>query len=104
MTFQIIEGTTEFQRFQLFENGSPLDLSGLTVAGLLEDRYGTATSLTGLISVVDALNGLIDIYPTAGMFQSAYSPYYLRWQLTDANGLVGYDPTALRDTIVVLSL
>jgi hypothetical protein len=98
MTYDFVEGTTDPLQFQLLENGVPIDLTGVTVVVLIEDRTGTSQTL-GSIVLVDALNGKIKFYPLSiTSFVASLSPYYVRWQLNvDSTGAISYIPSTSRD-------
>ena len=97
-TYDIVVGTTNDIKFQLLDNGAPIDLTGITVTLLLEDRTGTTVASPGTVSVTDATNGKVSLTPTnATVFVSANGPYYARWKLVDFTGKIGFVPSSTRD-------
>lgn len=104
MAITITEGETSSLRFQLLEDGVPIDLSTFSVALLLTDRFGTTVSTSGMVTLPDAANGYVDLTPdNADLFDVALSPYAARWQLTDGNGGVSYVPRGLREQWTVVA-
>lgn len=105
MNYDIVAGTTDVIQFQLIENGEAINLTSITVALLLEDWTGTAVSSPGTISVIDALNGKIQLAPTnSSVFVASAGPYYARWSLTASGGLVSYVPSSNRDIWNIVGL
>lgn len=97
--YDIVQGTTNNLQFQLLENGAAINLTGITVTLLLEDRTGTTVTSPGTVSVVDATTGKVQLAPTnATVFDPTKGPYYARWQLTDGGGLISFVPSSTRDT------
>lgn len=104
MAYNIIAGTTADLKFQLFESGMPIDLSGISVSLLLEDHRGVAIRAPGIVSVDVAATGEVKLVPaSATTFVAANGPYYARWQLTDGFGKVSYVPTSIRDVWNIIS-
>jgi hypothetical protein len=99
MVYDIVEGTSDSLQFQLLENGSPIDLSLITVSLLLSDRLGNAVTTPGTVSIVDAANGKVQFTPTSlSTFAAVNGPCHARWKLTNnLSGAVGYVPTTTRD-------
>lgn len=96
--YDIVEGTSGTLEFQLLENGVPIDLGGVTVTLLLEDRNGTAIANPGAVSVSDSSNGKIRFVPTStSVFIASSGPYYARWKLTNTLSAVFYVPSSVRD-------
>jgi hypothetical protein len=98
MTYDIVAGTTTPLQFQLIEAGAVIDLTSITVTLLLNDRIGNTVFGAGTVTITDAPNGKIQFTPASNsIFTTALGPYYARWVLTTAGGLVGYVPTTIRD-------
>jgi hypothetical protein len=96
--YDIVAGTTNVLQFQLIENGQAIDITGITVTLLLEDRTGTAVPSPGTVTTIDALNGKVQLTPTnAAVFTASAGPYYARWVLTTMTGLVSFVPSSQRD-------
>jgi hypothetical protein len=104
MAIVITEGVTVPLRFQLLDDGSPIDLSGTTVTLLLEDRLGTAITTTNLISVPTPASGLVDLTPAdTSLFVAANGPYYARFKLVDASGDISFVPRGLRERWTIVA-
>lgn len=98
MKYDIVEGTSSNLQFQLLENGVAINLTGITVTLLLEDRVGTTVTSPGTVTTVDATTGKVQLAPTGtSVFVASSGPYYARWKLTDGSGKVAYVPTSNRD-------
>ena len=103
-TIRILEGTKTPQRFVLLEAGEPIDLSGITVTVRVKDRTGALLSTSGLVTVSDAINGIVALTPaSSGFFVASAGPYFVRWVLTLSNGQVSYCPTDLDDIWQILA-
>ena len=97
-------GITTPLRFQLLEDGVPVDLSGMTVTLLLQDRLGAVVSTTAMVTVVSATTGQVDFTPaTAGLFTVANGPYHARFKLVNSTGGISYVPSGLRDRWTVVA-
>lgn len=93
----LVAGSTSPKRFQLLQAGAPIDLSGLTVTLQLEDETGASVS-SFTLSIVNAVSGLVDVYPTTtSTLDASKSPYYARWKLVDSSGGIAYVPDDFRD-------
>lgn len=98
-TVDIVEGWNAAVDFRLVSDGSPQDLTGLTVKGQGYDRLGNAVDLTGDISVTGATSGRVRLVPDTQDFLISGSPYELRFYAT-ANGFEFW-PSAEHVHIVV---
>jgi hypothetical protein len=97
-TYEVVVGTTNDIKFQLLDNGAPIDLTGVTVTLLLEDRTGKAVPLPGTVTVTDSANGKVSLTPTnTSVFTGSKGPYYARWKLVDFTGKIGFVPSSTRD-------
>jgi hypothetical protein len=99
IAFTITEKTSSALQFQLMENGSAINLNGITVSLLLTDSLGTTYSAN--TAILDATNGKVTYTPAAGDLVAYNSPYFARWKLVDGLGHVKYAPSGLRDTWVI---
>lgn len=97
MTYDIVEGTSNPLQFQLLEDGNPINLGGVTVTLLLEDRVGTAVTSPGAITVTDTSLGKVLLTPTdTTVFVASRGPYFARWKLT-IDTIISFVPTSNRD-------
>jgi hypothetical protein len=102
MGVTVTDGTTTPLRFQLLDDGVPIDLSGMTVTLLLQDRLGTVVSTAGMVTVITATTGRVDFTPSsASFFTVANSPYHARFKLVDASGNISFVPNSVRDRWIV---
>lgn len=86
---ELIEGWTKPINEQILSNGSPYDLAGLTVSLRVYPKGGrTFKSLSGTVTVIDAVNGKVQFTPASGDLLSIESPYAVRWAIV--NGGVTY--------------
>lgn len=98
MAIVVSAGTTVPLRFQLLDDGVPIDLSGQTVTLLLHDRTGTVVVTTSMVTITDAAAGQVDFTPsTTGFFTVANSPYHAKFKLVNSLGQVSYVPNGLRE-------
>lgn len=96
------EGVTTPLRFQLLDDGVPIDLSGMTVTLLLQDRLGAVVSTNGMVTVVTATAGLVDFTPSStAFFTVANGPYHARFKLVSATGAISFVPNGVRDRWIV---
>lgn len=92
------EGITTPLRFQLLDDGVPIDLSGMTVTLLLQDRLGNVVATTAMVTIITATTGRVDFTPSStSFFTVANSPYHARFKLVSATGAVSFVPNGLRD-------
>ena len=84
-TVDIVEGWNAALDFRLVSDGSPQDLSGLTVKGQCYDRLGNQVDLISDISITSATQGRVRLVPDTQDFLITGSPYELRFYST-ANG------------------
>lgn len=102
MAIVTTEGITTPLRFQLLDDGVPIDLSGMTVTLLLQDRLGATVVTTNMVTVVTATSGLVDFTPSsAAFFTVANSPYHARFKLVNSGGGISFVPNGLRDRWIV---
>lgn len=100
----ISQGVTVPLRFQLLDNGSPIDLSGMTVTLLLSDRLGNNVSTVGMVTVTSAAAGQVDFTPSSvSFFTVANGPYFAKFKLVNSTSGVSYVPEGLRDKWTVVA-
>ena len=88
------EGWTERIRYALTADDAPLNLTGMSVALEGKDKKGHILIFTGTIGIDDATTGIVYLDPSATDLASRFSPFTLRWKVTDTNGKVAYFPRA----------
>jgi hypothetical protein len=94
----VTEGVTTPLRFQLLDDGAPIDLSGMTVTLLLQDRLGAVVSTAGMVTIITATTGRVDFTPsTIAFFTVANSPYHARFKLVNSTGGISFVPNGIRD-------
>lgn len=99
MVYDIVYGTDAPLFFQLLDNGSPIDLTACTITIVTESSTGSTPSLTA--TIVNAPTGLVSL--SIGITLSySFSPYLVRWKITDAGGKISYVPTTSRDSFNIL--
>jgi hypothetical protein len=100
----ISAGTTVPLRFQLLDDGLPVDLSGMTVTLELSDRLGTALTTSGMVTVTSAGAGEVDFTPSTGAFFTvANGPCFARWKLVNSLGGVSFVPNGLRERWTIVA-
>lgn len=101
--YDVVAGSTNDLNFQLLDNGAPIDLTGFTVALLLENRKGVQVPSPGTVTVVTAAEGKVKLTPTnVNVFDEDNGPYYARWKLTDSFSKISYVPSSNRDVWNIL--
>ena len=98
---EIVEGWTGALDFQLFADGTAVNLTGMTVALIVTDKDGAGVTLAGTASIQDAATGKVRYAPAAADFDDAKSPYTFRWRVTDAGGLIVFFPHAAPEELAV---
>lgn len=102
---EVVEGWTGVLPFTLNADGSPVDLTGLTVSIVLKDRhYNSIKDTTEGVSVTASTGGTVSYAPATSsgdLFLAAKSPYYVRFRVVDALGGKVYFPNADEDIIKV---
>lgn len=109
LLFTLTEGwTKELGPFTIRLNGAPLDLTGLTVElmlrPLLTETYSTTAGEVRVdTDQVGMGKGQVYWKPDAADIKRAYSPYSVRWKLTDGQGNSIYVPNStLGDTVEIV--
>ena len=106
--FSIVEGWTGALPFTLQADGSPVDLTGLTVKVVLKNAAGTLVKdTTAGITITQTSStgtyGYVEFAPTSSsgdLFVASQTPYRVRFQVTDASKSV-YFPNDEEDLIEV---
>ena len=99
---QVVEGWTGALPFRLEADGTPVDLTGLTVSLWMKNCYGTQIhSSTSGITVTSSETGVVSFAPTSSQFVAANTPYKLRFRVVDTLSKVVYFPNEDEDVIEV---
>jgi hypothetical protein len=103
--YDIVEGSTNDLNFQLLDNGAPIDLTGITVTLLLENRKGAQVPSPGTVAIVTVDEGKVKLTPTnSNVFVAENGPYYARWKLVDDFNKVSYVPSSNRDVWQIVGI
>lgn len=89
-----VQGWTERIKYALARDGVALDLTGLSVALVGQDKNGNAIAFTGSVGIDTALTGLVYFDPAVTDLVMANAPYHVRWKVTDGAGKIAYFPRA----------
>lgn len=95
--YEIVEGTTGPQAFQLMIGSAPADLSGKTVALILTSRAGVVVGTVGNVWITDPKKGVVRYEPDPTDILAAQSPYRAHWAVTDGAGKVIFFPRGAAD-------
>lgn len=97
----IAEGWSAPLDFELLNDGSPQNLTSMTVTGQGYDRLKNAITLTGDVAVLDATAGTVRLTPDTGDFAESGSPYELRFKVVDGSSQQAFFPSEEPILIVV---
>ena len=101
----IVEGWTGALPFTLKADGTPIDLTGLTVRIVLKDNTGTIVkNTTAGITVTASTIGQLEYAPASSsgdLFVASRTPYRIRFSLTDATPRTVYHPNDEEELIEV---
>ena len=100
---EVVAGWSGALPFTLKADDAAVNLSGLTVAGVVADRFGTAVSTTGKVVVTGSTAGEVTWTPSTGDLVARKSPYSVRFKVVDLAGQVVYFPNGEPDKVVVYS-
>lgn len=89
----IVEGWSAPLDFQLLNDGSPQNLTNMTLTGVAYNRIGVAVDLTGDVTVLSATAGTVRLIPDTGDFAKDASPYDLRFKIVDSSTQSAYFPS-----------
>lgn len=101
----LVEGWTGALPFTLLADGSPVDLTGLTVQIVLKNDAGTIVKDTSVgITVTGSTAGQLEYAPstsTGDLFLATQGPYRLRFRVVDALSKKAFFPNDEEDLIEV---
>jgi hypothetical protein len=89
------QGWTERIRYALTQDGSILNLNGLSVALVGDQTINgqlVPIAFLGTVGIDDANNGIVCFDPATGDLLASSSPYLVRWQITDGLGHISFYP------------
>lgn len=103
---ELVEGWSGALPFTLNADGTPVDLTGMTVHIVLRSSTGTTPikDTTAGISISTSETGRVSYDPATSsgdLFLASKTPYYVRFRVTDALQNVVYFPNADADIIKV---
>lgn len=97
MRLNVVEGWTGDLDFQLLADGNAQNISGNSIALIVQDHSGASVTFAGNISVPDATTGKVRFSPQPADLLAAKSPYNVRWKVTDGAGKVVFFPSGKDD-------
>lgn len=86
--YEIVQGTTEPQDFQLYDDGAALVGTGWTVALVIRESLGVVTPPT--VAWLSQAAGTVRV---SGIGALPVGRYTVRFKLTGGDGSVGYVPS-----------
>jgi uncharacterized phiE125 gp8 family phage protein len=89
---KLVEGWTGPIDDVLKSNGTPLDLTGLTVELLLQRASGVAIPTAGDVVIVTPTAGVVRYTPDPQDLLAVDTPHTIRWKVTDVAGAITYFP------------
>ena len=93
MALDIVQGWTEAIEYQLSADGSPVNLTGMTVEFLLYPNFATVPkTLTGSVVLTDATVGKVTYTPGPDDLKASDSPAKVRWKVTDTGNNIAFFP------------
>jgi hypothetical protein len=98
---EFVEGWTGPLDFQLLNDGVIQDLSTMTVTGQARNRLNAIVDLSSDVTVITATEGKVRLQPDAADFDSAFSPYELRFKVVDVGLAVVFFPSGEAVSLVV---
>jgi len=101
MPESVVEGQTAPLDWLLKANGSPQNLTDMTVTAVLKTAAGKIVATSDDVNVIGTTGGLVRLSPDAVDFRSYRSPYTLRFRVEDVDGKVAYFPSGDPAVIIV---
>ena len=100
---EIVEGWSGALPFTLKADLVAVDLTGLTVTGIVHDRFGldVSTTGTGKVAVVGTTAGQVTWTPSSSDLTKQKSPYTVRFKVVDGSSAVVYFANGEADLIEV---
>jgi hypothetical protein len=98
---EIVEGWSDGLPFTLKADAVAVDLTGLTVTGIVKDRRGTTVSTTGKVSVTGTTSGIVTYTPATSDLTAAGQPYTVRFKVVDGTSAVCFFANGEPDLLVV---
>ena len=98
---EVEQGWSGSLPFTLYADNVAVDLSGLTVTGIVHTRRGTVVSTTGKVTVTGSTSGVVTWTPAATDLTAANSPYTVRFKVVDLTSATVYFANGEADKLVV---
>jgi hypothetical protein len=98
---EVVQGWSGPLPFTLYADGVAVDLTGLTVTGIVHTRRGTDVSTTGKVSVTGTTSGEVTWTPASSDLLAANSPYAVRFKVADLTSATVYFANGEADKLVV---
>lgn len=95
MSQELTEGWTGPIDEQLLRDGSPYDITTMTVALILKTKSGAlvSTTSTAEVTIFDSTAGIVRYLPTTADLKASLSPYSAKWKVTDSTGRIVFFPS-----------
>jgi hypothetical protein len=100
---EVVAGWSGALPFDLKADGVVVDLTGLTVKGIVHDRYGVDVDTTGKVTVTGTTSGRVTWTPSTGDLKAAKQPYSVRFKVVDATTAAVYFANGEPDTLSVFA-
>jgi uncharacterized phiE125 gp8 family phage protein len=100
----LVQGHTGVIDETLKANGVAVDLTGMTVALMLQTANGVLVDTSSNVMIPSPLSGLVRYTPDPGDLLAQDTPHVARWKVTDGLGAVSFFPSDAGDVWVVQPL
>lgn len=89
----IVEGWSAPLDFELLNDGSPQNLTNMTLTGVAYNRVGIAVDLSSDVTILSATAGTVRLTPDTGDFVRDGSPYDVRFKIVDSSTQSAFFPS-----------
>jgi hypothetical protein len=100
---EIVAGWSGALPFTLKADAVAVDLTGLTVTGVVHDRYGADVLTSGKVSVTGTTSGAVSWTPASSDLSAQKSPYSVRFKVVDGTSAAVYFANGEPDTLSVFA-
>ena len=97
----IVEGWSAPLDFELLNDGSPQNLTNMTLSGVAYNRVGVAVDLSSDVAVISATAGTVRLTPDTGDFVVSGSPYDVRFKVVDNSTQIAFFPSDESISLIV---